>query len=92
MPKTRNLTLIIRLAKQVPQFVNGDSMKLKQILLNLTSNAIKFIDVGKVTIDLQGIETDKGQYPLRFIVKDPRIGIAEKNIDSVFNEFEQAED
>lgn len=69
--------------------VTGDPYRLKQILLNLVANAIKFTDQGSVRIELQVIEQDPKQILLRIKVKDTGIGIAEKDLPYIFNEYKQ---
>lgn len=71
----------------------GDPVRVKQILLNLTSNAVKFTLEGKVSIIVKpGSDPDENGYQsLRFSVKDTGIGMSEEVISRVFNRFEQAD-
>jgi len=66
----------------------GDALRLKQVLLNLVGNAIKFTEQGSVTIDTQ---LSEGQSELVFSVTDTGIGISEDGMASIFDRFSQAE-
>lgn len=79
------------LEENIPPVLKGDPLKIKQILLNLGSNAIKFTDKGKVQINIQGILVDEKKVQLRIKVIDDGIGIPKNKLDSIFTEFEQAE-
>ena len=76
----------------VPAVVLGDSLRLRQILLNLLSNALKFTSVGKVTLRISK-ETDQAADPrLRFEVTDTGIGIAHTDHASLFEAFTQVDE
>lgn len=68
----------------------GDSARIKQILLNLIGNAIKFTDKGAVTV-MASIETVKGSPCLSFAVQDTGVGIEDEMIETVFREFKQGD-
>ncbi len=75
----------------IPLMLQGDSLRLSQIILNLATNAIKFTQKGSVTLEVQAKEcVDTVQY-IDIIVKDTGIGIAKKNLQKLFTEFSQAE-
>lgn len=77
-----------------PGRMHADATKLKQILFNLLSNAAKFTEQGEVRFALSRFHDEEragGKEWLRFDVTDNGIGIAQKNLDSVFTAFEQAE-
>jgi len=73
----------------VPRFVKGDSTRLKQILLNLLSNGIKFTDQGELEVIVEVNKIDGNQAQLRFSVTDTGIGISEKQIKKLFEAFTQ---
>jgi signal transduction histidine kinase/streptogramin lyase/ActR/RegA family two-component response regulator len=83
----KGLAIEVDVAAGVPASVWGDALRIKQILLNLVNNAIKFTDSGNVTIELSRI----GGNQLRFRVRDTGPGMTEDMCARLFNRFEQAE-
>ncbi|HET6993307.1 MAG TPA: PAS domain S-box protein, partial [Bacteroidia bacterium] len=76
--------------KAIPEFIIGDAVRLRQILLNLLSNSIKFTEKGGVTIQAVVSEEDALNCTIRFIVTDTGIGIPEDRISTIFESFTQA--
>ena len=72
----------------LPDAINSDPLRLKQILLNLCGNAIKFTDSGSVRIRL---EYDGSQDELRFIIQDTGIGMTAEQVQNLFRPFRQAD-
>ncbi|HEU4816445.1 ATP-binding protein [Janthinobacterium sp.] len=75
----------------VPPLVRLDGAKLRQVLLNLLSNALKFIEQGSVTLSLDCQAGDDGQVALAFAVRDTGSGIAEEDLERIFEPFVQAD-
>ncbi|MCH6258901.1 ATP-binding protein [Puniceicoccaceae bacterium K14] len=75
----------------IPDRVLGDSTRIRQVLLNLTTNAIKFTHEGSVKIRVQELARIKNAVSLRFEVNDTGIGIKSDKIDEVFGTFSQAD-
>jgi len=71
--------------------VIGDPLRIHQVLLNITSNAIKFTTEGNVTINVEVIDRTKNTAELMFSVKDTGIGMSEEQIKHVFDAFGQAD-
>ncbi|WP_424943151.1 ATP-binding protein [Aliiroseovarius crassostreae] len=84
--------LIRHIAPDVPLHLHGDGHKLRHVLLNLLSNALKFTDEGTVTLSVssQGA-LDANRHPLRFEVIDTGPGVADDAIDTLFEPFLQGE-
>ncbi len=87
----KGLDLIIRIAPDVPRHVVGDPGRIRQILINLASNAIKFTARGHVLLNLEREESTPGEVLLRFGVSDTGIGIAEDRIEQIFDKFTQVD-
>ncbi len=76
--------------KDLPKVYIGDVTRLKQILINLCSNAIKFTEEGKVSLKVE-ITTHLKRYKVLFLVEDTGIGIESENLDKLFRAFTQAD-
>ncbi len=88
----KNLELACLVHAEVPQCVNGDPGRLRQILLNLLSNALKFTDEGEVTV-VVGLEAAvEGGFRVRFEVSDTGIGIPPDRMNRLFESFTQADE
>lgn len=87
----KHLELIADVADSVPAFVKGDPARLRQILINLIGNAIKFTAHGEVVLTIVSIADGEDQSVLCFSVKDSGIGITPEALRSIFNPFAQAD-
>ncbi|MBD3637521.1 MAG: response regulator [Crocinitomicaceae bacterium] len=87
----KNIELASKIDPEVPPKVIGDIYRFKQILMNLLSNAVKFTDQGKVTVEISNKSINGKSVVLSIDVIDTGIGMTKKQIEKVFNEFEQAE-
>ena len=74
----------------LPAWVNGDPLRLRQVLTNLVANAIKFTESGEVVVDVRCIEHQGEHTLVRFEVRDTGIGITEDVLPRLFNAFTQA--
>ncbi len=75
----------------MPEAVSADEFRLKQILVNLTGNAVKFTDSGFVEISAHIKERSDSEVTVRFEVRDSGIGIAKDKLDQIFDSFTQAD-
>ncbi|MSQ73757.1 MAG: sensor histidine kinase [Betaproteobacteria bacterium] len=91
LPLARNKALAIGLeiGSEVPQSVTGDEGRLRQILVNLAGNAIKFTERGEVRLALDASETIEGSARLRFRVSDTGMGITAEAMGKLFTPFAQ---
>ncbi len=87
----KRLELIVHIAPQVPDHLVGDCMRIRQILLNLVSNAIKFTEEGEVTITIRTLSQEANRVYLRISVTDTGIGIPLEKHEHIFSAFEQAD-
>ena len=87
----KGLRLTSRSDPDVPSRVVGDPSRLKQVLLNLVGNAIKFTERGDVRIQLSVAERQGDTFALRFAVQDTGVGIAPDSHESIFEAFSQVE-
>ena len=86
-----NIELLADIAPDVARYVVGDELRLKQILLNLLANAVKFTSIGHVKLTARKVQSNDKAY-LQFNVEDTGIGIAEEKLRYIFDKFTQAEE
>ena len=77
--------------EQTPNAFAGDVVRLRQVLVNLLSNAAKFTEEGKISVHVTSEQLDNGQFQLYFVVKDTGIGIPPDRIKTLFESFSQAD-
>jgi two-component system, sensor histidine kinase and response regulator len=87
----KGLELLCEVAPEVPEVVRGDSGRLRQVIINLAGNAIKFTDRGEVALKVQVEATNEHDRTLRFTVADSGIGIPKEKLQSIFDPFSQAD-
>jgi PAS domain S-box-containing protein len=87
----KKIELSINVDTNVPQYIIGDSIRLKQIILNLLSNAMKFTFFGHIKLTVELVEEIDGFSKIKFSVKDTGIGIKVKNQKKIFQSFVQAD-
>jgi signal transduction histidine kinase/DNA-binding response OmpR family regulator/HAMP domain-containing protein len=94
MPITleKGVDLLLRFSPRVPPQVIGDHGRIRQVMINLVSNAVKFTSQGYVFITVDALEQDGEKATLEFRVKDTGIGIPEEKQARLFKKFSQADD
>jgi len=91
MERDTRVEVLFDVAPALPRIVVGDSLRLRQILLNLGGNAIKFIEARHVVVAVEERSRDDETLTLRFSVTDTGIGIAQDKLPEIFRGFVQAE-
>ncbi len=87
----KNIDFVTRFAKFDPPTFIGDSLRLRQVLINLLGNAVKFTpECGKIDFLIENLEQKGNKICIRFICRDSGIGIEENAIQHIFNPLEQA--
>jgi PAS domain S-box-containing protein len=89
--RSKKLEAVYRIAPEIPHHLIGDSMRLRQILVNLIGNAIKFTAKGEITVKVESTATDEKGCHLKFSVSDTGIGIPGHVIDKLFQAFQQVD-
>lgn len=87
----KNLDFNYEIDTEINEFHIGDSKRLKQILLNLITNAIKFTKEGSVSIKVKRIESREASDTITIIISDTGIGIEKENINDIFDSFKQSQ-
>jgi signal transduction histidine kinase/CheY-like chemotaxis protein len=87
----KGLEFIVLPHSEIPTLLNGDPVRLRQILFNLAGNAIKFTASGEISIAIHVINAQANSVILRFEVKDSGIGISDEKIKKLFTPFVQAD-
>lgn len=83
--------LVTQIDPAIPKFILGDSVRLKQVLLNLADNAAKFTERGEITVTVKAIQTMSYGVILNFSVRDTGIGLTEDSMKKLFQPFQQAD-
>jgi len=87
----KGLELLCHVAPDVPSAVSGDSTRLRQVVVNIVDNAIKFTERGEVILDVRRESASDREVVLHFAVRDTGIGIAPEKHKQIFGAFEQAD-
>ncbi len=87
----KGLMLNLFIAPDVPEMAKGDSGRLRQILMNIVGNAIKFTSKGEIELRVSRLETTNEMVHLEFSVRDTGIGVSEEKIEELFRPFVQAD-
>jgi signal transduction histidine kinase/CheY-like chemotaxis protein/HPt (histidine-containing phosphotransfer) domain-containing protein len=87
----KDLELLIARDSDVPSALIGDPLRLRQVLINLLSNALKFTETGDIIVKVETMEQDAERAVLRFSVSDSGIGIPRDKLGTLFDSFTQAD-
>ncbi|MBN1685520.1 MAG: response regulator, partial [Spirochaetales bacterium] len=87
----KGLEVLLEIAHNVPRYLKGDPVRVRQIIVNLFNNAIKFTSKGEIGIKLETVYADEADAELRITVRDTGIGIPAEKIDRLFKVFSQVD-
>jgi PAS domain S-box-containing protein len=87
--QNKGLEMLLNVATDLPRFVYADSIRLKQILVNLLGNASKFTEKGEIELKIETLEADGKNHKIRFAVRDTGIGIKPEKQSKIFEAFSQ---
>nr|POE79982.1 histidine protein kinase nik1 [Quercus suber] len=90
----KNISLVYDVDSSVPDYIVGDSFRLRQIIVNLAGNAIKFTEEGEVRVKIladTSAPCERGEVVVKFAVSDTGIGIHHNKLDLIFDTFQQAD-
>lgn len=87
----KGLELAYFLESGMPHEIIGDEIRLRQILINLLGNAVKFTEKGEVVLSVSSYPAENGKIELHFSIKDSGIGISQENMGKLFQSFSQVD-
>ena len=87
----KDLEVLFNTASEVPKFLIGDPLRLGQILINLTNNAVKFTKSGEIVVSAELVSQNEDQTTLKFSVRDTGLGMTEEQAAKLFQPFTQAD-
>lgn len=87
--QTKGLEMLLNIPPDLPRFIYTDSVRLKQILVNLLGNASKFTEEGEIELKIEQLSTEGDEARLRFSVRDTGIGIKPAKQEKIFEAFSQ---
>jgi signal transduction histidine kinase/CheY-like chemotaxis protein len=87
----KGLELLFKTDSAVPRALVGDPLRLGQILINLSNNAVKFTDTGEIVVAVELVKKDQAQVSLKFSVRDSGIGMTAEQAAKLFQPFAQAD-
>lgn len=87
----KGLEFLFKVSSDVPRFLIGDPLRLGQVLINLTSNAVKFTEEGEIIVSADVVQKDDSEVTVQFSVQDTGIGMTDMEITKLFRSFSQAD-
>lgn len=87
--QNKGLEMLLNISNDLPRFVYGDSVRLKQILVNLLGNASKFTEKGEIELKVESLAANGDLHKIRFSVRDTGIGIKAEKQSKIFEAFSQ---
>jgi PAS domain S-box-containing protein len=87
----KNLEITTSIDAKVPNIVSGDATKLRQVLINLLNNAIKFTPNGAIAVSVQNIKQNEDTVQLQFAIRDTGVGVPQEKVMNLFEPFYQVD-
>ncbi len=87
----KNIKLELKMAPNIPTFLRGDLNRIRQVLVNLISNSLKFTDRGHIIVNIKAEKKSEDEFEVFFYISDSGIGIAESNLSKLFQVFSQVD-
>jgi two-component system sensor histidine kinase/response regulator len=87
----KNVEIVFSTGSEVPRHLHGDPVRLKQVLLNLLNNSLKFTNDGEIVVDIRANEVRRERAEIEFTVRDTGIGIAPEHLRTLFEPFTQVD-
>jgi signal transduction histidine kinase/DNA-binding response OmpR family regulator/HPt (histidine-containing phosphotransfer) domain-containing protein len=87
----KRLEYLFEIAPDIPAYLNGDPLRLSQILINLVNNALKFTEKGEVQVSAKVLATEASRVHLQFCIRDTGIGMSAEQCSHLFEAFVQAD-
>lgn len=88
----KNLVVQLNIEENLPSVLNGDEVRIKQILTNLLTNSVKYTREGIITFSVQGEWSDRGEFVLKMSVADTGMGIRKEDLSKLFDSFTRLEE
>lgn len=90
--KEKGLRFKLDMQKDIPMFLHGDALRIKQIIINIMNNAVKYTQEGSITLSVEWDKIDLENIMLIFKIKDTGRGIRKEDIDRIFSPFERVDE
>jgi diguanylate cyclase (GGDEF)-like protein len=88
---SKDLDLAYVISNDVPSHLKGDVSRIRQLLINLGGNAVKFTEKGEIGFHVHNVENESGHLTLRFEVSDTGVGVTQQAQEKIFEAFQQAD-
>ncbi|MBQ1548714.1 MAG: response regulator [Lachnospiraceae bacterium] len=90
--EAKKLSLLVEVNPEIPHLLFGDEVRIKQVVTNILTNAVKYTETGTVTLKVDYEKTDDENIGLSFLVKDTGIGMKEEDLKKLYSPFERIEE
>ncbi|ETP73203.1 signal transduction histidine kinase [Lachnospiraceae bacterium JC7] len=88
----KDIEIIVNVSPEIPNYLYGDDIRIKQCILNILTNAVKYTDRGSVTLEVNGKKTSEDEVYIRFRSIDTGIGMKKEDLQKLYSPFERIEE